>query len=125
MPKKRTRTRRRRPSRSPAAALAALLLTGCSVPAEQPILQQFFAESRLRDLTALQKFSTVVFEPRTDGIVRAFEIVGVSPLAGTTERVSVKADVAAPDGTMRSETIDVILDHRGGDWRVIGFARRP
>ena len=38
---------------------------------------QFFAASRLRDLTALRNVSTVVFEPASDGIVTSFEITGI------------------------------------------------
>ncbi len=108
-----------------AAAGAAL---ACGVRPEEPILQQFFAQSRLRDLTALQDVSTVVFEPRTDGIVRAFRIVRVAAVspggaAAVAKRVTVEAEVEAPDGAMRRETIAVTMESRDGVWIVTGFQK--
>ena len=46
-----------------------------SAASERALLDQFFAASRLRDRTALARFSTVVFEPRTDGIVEEFVVL--------------------------------------------------
>ena len=96
---------------------------------EEPVLQQFFAQSRLRDLTALQEVSNVVFEPRTDGIVRTFRIVSVTPTSSgvgmpDAKRVTVDAEVEAPDGATRRETIDVAMESRDGVWIVTGFERR-
>jgi hypothetical protein len=62
-----------------AVSLAAPVLVGCSAAAEQPILNQFFTASRLRDNTTLASFSTVAFEPGSAGIVNAFTITNVSP----------------------------------------------
>jgi hypothetical protein len=59
--------------------LTALSLAACSSGAEQPILNQFFAASRLRDNTTLGGFSTVAFEPATHGIITSFKITNVSP----------------------------------------------
>jgi hypothetical protein len=59
------------------ASLAAL--AGCSGAAEQPILNQFFMASRLRDNATLGSFSTVAFEPNAQGIVTSFTITSVSP----------------------------------------------
>ena len=84
-------------ARALVASLAMLILTGCSAPAEQRLLTQFFAASRLRDLTALRKLSTVVFEPATDGIVTSFEITGVRR-DGALKEVAVSAPVKLPDG---------------------------
>jgi hypothetical protein len=60
-------------------ALTALGLTACSSPPEQPILNQFFTASRLLDNSSLDNFSTVIFEPRTQGTVTSFTITGVTP----------------------------------------------
>src|SRR5260370_39059682 len=60
-------------------ALTALGLTACSSSPEQPILNQFFTASRLLDNTSLDNFSTVIFEPRTQGTVMSFTITGVTP----------------------------------------------
>jgi hypothetical protein len=62
-----------------AVSLAAPVLVGCSAAAEQPILNQFFTASRLRDNTTLASFSTVSFEPASAGIVNTFAITSVSP----------------------------------------------
>ncbi len=62
-----------------AVFLTTLAAVSCSNVAEQPILTRFFAASRLRDNTALQRFSTVIFEPRSQGIITSFEITDVGP----------------------------------------------
>jgi hypothetical protein len=61
------------------ASLTTLVLVGCSSGPEQPILNQFFTASRLRDNTTLANFSTVSFEPGTQGTVSSFDIVSVTP----------------------------------------------
>jgi hypothetical protein len=63
-----------------AASLSAPTLAGCSATAEQPILNQFFMASRLRDNTTLGGFSTVAFEPGSQGIITAFTITNVTPV---------------------------------------------
>src|SRR5262249_61393588 len=65
--------------RSLALALAAATLIGCSSTPEQPLLQQFFAASRLRDNTTLAGFAAAAFEPGTDGIITTFSITNVTP----------------------------------------------
>jgi hypothetical protein len=66
-------------SRSLALSLAAATLIGCSSTPEQPLLQQFFAASRLRDNTTLAGFAATAFEPGADGIVTTFSITNVTP----------------------------------------------
>ena len=76
-----------------------LTLVGCGPVAERTLIEQFFAASRLRDLTALSKVATVVFEPATDGIVTSFDIVEVA--AGSSsdlKTVLISAPVRLPDG---------------------------
>jgi hypothetical protein len=73
-------------ARAFAVWLIALLMTltflSCSAPAEQLLLSQFFAASRLRDLTALQHVATVVFEPGVDGVVTSFDVTRVTTTKG-------------------------------------------
>ena len=76
--------------------LLTLLVSNCSGAADRSLITQFFAASRLRDLTALSKISTVVFEP-ADGIVTSFDITGVAGDAAS-KRVSISAPVRLPDG---------------------------
>jgi hypothetical protein len=59
--------------------MAAATLIGCSSTPEQPILNQFFTASRLRDNTSLANFTTVAFEPNAQGIVISFDITNVTP----------------------------------------------
>lgn len=66
-------------SRSLAFTLAAATLIGCSSTPEQPLLQQFFTASRLRDNTTLAGFAAAAFEPGTDGIITTFSITNVTP----------------------------------------------
>ena len=65
-------------TRSLALTLAAATFIGCSSTPEQPILQQFFTASRLRDNTTLAGFAATAFEPGTDGIVTTFTITNVT-----------------------------------------------
>jgi len=65
-------------TRSIALTLAAATLIGCSSTPEQPILQQFFTASRLRDNTTLAGFAATAFEPGTDGVVTTFTINNVT-----------------------------------------------
>ena len=91
----------------------ALPLGACLPRAEQPILGQFFAASRLRDLTALTTLSTVVFEPTRDGIVTTFTIVAVSVERRdgdhVTKDVTIDAPVRMPNGQTTQKTLIVTL----------------
>ena len=87
-------------------------LTACAAP-EQPLLDQFFAASRLRDTTALQPIATVVFEPLEQGIVRTFRISAVTPerMNGglATKDVGVTATVVLPDGRTVEKNLIVTM----------------
>jgi hypothetical protein len=89
--------------------VAAALTQGCSVRPEQPLISDFFSASRLRDLTALARISTVVFEPRERGIVTSFTIRRVATAPGNgdgaVKEVEIEAPVKLPDGS----TVDKIL----------------
>jgi len=60
-------------------SLPILAALACSTAPEQPILNQFFTASRLRDKSSLDSFATTIFEPRTDGAVQTFSITSVAP----------------------------------------------
>jgi hypothetical protein len=111
-----------------AAAIAAtLLVVGCAAP-EQSLLEQFFGASRLRDTTALQAVSTVIFEPLQQGIVRTFRITGTTAEQANghtvTKDVTIDAAVILPDGRTLQKTLAVTLQHASGDesgrWIVAG-----
>ena len=105
----------------------AVTVGGCAAP-EQSLLEQFFGASRLRDTTALQGVSTVTFEPLQQGIVRTFEITGVTPerVDGQTaaKDITVVAPVILPDGqTVRKTLVVTMQRNNGGDsrrWIVTG-----
>ena len=63
---------------APALMATGLLVTACSSQPEQPILQQFFTASRLRDNQTLANFSAVSLDPQTQGSVSSFSITNVS-----------------------------------------------
>jgi hypothetical protein len=89
-----------------AVLLTALTLVGCSA-AEQPIIDQFFTASRLRDHTALGSFSTVSFEPAALGTINSFTITNVTaeqrrpPLEA--QRVVIDLSVADPRNRIDSK----------------------
>lgn len=114
-----------------AVMMAVVTLEACG-GAERPLLEQFFGASRLRDRTALQAVSTITFEPREQGIVRTFEIAGVTPerLEGRTfvKEVTVEAPVSMPGGQTMQKTLVVTMQramggNRGADpWIITGIA---
>ena len=84
--------------------VATMALAGCSHASEQRLLTQFFAASRLRDLTALQRLATVVFEPARDGVITSFDITAVVSRQSGAE-VSIVAPVRLPDGRTATKTL--------------------
>jgi hypothetical protein len=117
-----------------ASALIVCFLTltvlSCGPNTERALLGRFFAASRLRDLTALANFATVVFEPATDGVITDFDIVGITAVPRAdgvpmSEDVSISAPVRLPDGRTVVKTFAVTLqrvmpgdqDPRHG-WRI-------
>jgi predicted RNA-binding protein with TRAM domain len=91
------------------ASLIALMALSCGAATERVLLEQFFAASRLRDLTALGKFSTVVFEPATDGIITNFEMTNVVD-RGATKEVTISAPVRMFDGRTVTKNFVVTVE---------------
>jgi len=85
---------------------------GCSNAREHALLDQFFAASRLRDLTALRTVSNVVFEPREQGTVLGFEIKSVEEVSPGSKIVRVEAQVRRPDGQTAREILLVTISGR-------------
>ncbi len=101
-------------------------MAGCA-SSEQPLLEQFFAASRLRDTTALQAVATVTFEPLQQGIVRTFRVAGVTPERRSgntgTKDVTVDARVVLPDGRAVQKIFVITMRRdngtaRAGRWMV-------
>lgn len=92
--------------------LLAVAVAGCGLRIADPefaLLTQFFSESRLRDLTALQKISTVVFEPTRDGVVTSFEIQTVTAKGTDAKDVVIAAPVRRPDGRVENKRFTVTV----------------
>ena len=93
--------------------LAALAVVSCSNLAEQAVLNRFFAASRLRDTTALQKFSTVLFEPLSQGIITSFDITASGPEQHNgdlvTKELTISAPVKLPSGQTSQRTFVVTM----------------
>jgi hypothetical protein len=115
-----------------AVLAAAVWGAACGVRQERSIADEFFAESRLRDKTALQQIATVTFEPHINGIVERFEITKVSPEEDNTKSVTISAQVRLPAGAIVRKTIVLVMTHRAGDgptddpdrrsrWLITGF----
>ena len=120
------------------AAAVALLLAPIAAAcarhgAEHVVLEQFFNASRLRDRTALQKISTVIFEPLQQGTITAFTIRNVADVEGpngqvSSRQVTVSAPVRLPTGQTAEKTIILSLQRGDGvataQWMVTGFVVR-
>ena len=116
-----------------AVTLVTLTALSCAHDAERALLDRFFAASRLRDLTALRKIATVVFEPATDGIITSFDILQITAEQSPdgisrSKKVLISAPVRLPDGGTVTKTIVVTMGQRsaGGDqnpsrgWMITG-----
>lgn len=105
---------------APAVLLATVLVAGCSVRPEETLISDFFAASRLRDLTALARIGTVVFEPRERGTITSFTIRSVSVRSGDEDAegknavkdVLIDAMVRPPDGGTAAKAFTVRLQRR-------------
>lgn len=85
------------------------------------MLTRFFEAARLHDMTAVAALSDVTFNPRTEGVVREFDVVDVQR-AGESEVLTVDARVAAPDGRDVQRTLTVTLERREGRLVVTGIS---
>ena len=92
---------------------------------EQRLLEQFFSASRLRDRTALERISTVIFEPAERGTVTSFTISDVVERKSDqgqiqSKQVTVSAPVRLPNGDTATRKIILVLQFRER-WIVTGF----
>jgi hypothetical protein len=119
-------------------SLAVVTLSSCARAAEQTLLTQFFAASRLRDLTALSKISTVVFEPASDGIGTGFEITAIKATQGPdghpmAKDVSIVAAVRLPSGQTTLKAFVITMSrgvpgsdqYRLGTWLITAIKAGP
>lgn len=69
----------------------------------------------------MARLSAVPLNPRTDGIVDAFDISGVDRSDNQVERVTVSANVRAFDGRVRSRQFVFTMTRRDGHWFIQGW----
>jgi hypothetical protein len=116
--------RRRRALRTGGAVLASMVLGSCGwTPADEQVLIRFFEHSRAYDTTRLAPLATVVFNPRTDGVVDRFEVIergrDRSLEGGAVARdLTQRARVRSPGGREEERALQVTLERRGGSWVV-------
>jgi hypothetical protein len=88
------------------------------------VLERFFQASRLRDRTALKHLSTVIFEPRDQGIITTFDIIRVTSEERRGESLNKNVTVVAPvelsNGQTRMEQLIITMQKRGDEWMVTG-----
>ena len=101
----------------------ALVAAACGVLSpEEQLLTDFFEASRLHDTTVVARMSDVIFNPRVDGIVDAFDVERVEELPdGQSERVTVNARVRMLSGESASRTIEFTLTRRADRWFISGI----
>jgi hypothetical protein len=102
----------------------AAFLAGCTARPERPLLERFFEASRLRDRAALQHLSTVTFEPHDQGIITAFDVVGVTSEERNGEIVNKNVTVVAPvelsNGQIEKKKLIITMQKRDKEWIVTG-----
>ena len=97
--------------------LLAIAAAGCRVLSqEEQLLTRFFETARLHDTTVLAKYATVTFNPRTEGVVRAFDVERVETVDDASKRVTIEAQVAATDGQMVERTLVVTMRRQDDGW---------
>jgi hypothetical protein len=105
--------------------IAIITLAGCGHPAERALVDQFFSVSRLRDRTAAQSIATVFFDPKDQGLVRAFTIRNVTPEEEgggvVSKNVTIRASVESLAGVKEEKTIFVTMQRRpNAAWLITG-----
>lgn len=108
------------------SALWAFAITACSVasPEEQTLLRFFVAAPTL-DSTVIQKYATIGFNPRTEGIVQSFTVQTVGPERQDRKDVTLDAVVREPDGTMVRRVFVATFQRMDGRWIITGLRRTP
>jgi hypothetical protein len=73
----------------------------------------------------MARLSAVPMNPRTDGIVEAFDVKAVDRTDGQTERVTVSANLRMFDGSKRSRELVFTMTRRDGRWSIQEWRGAP
>ena len=100
------------------ALCLALVAVGCGVLSpEEQLLTDFFEASRLYDTTVVAKMSDVTFNPRIDGVVDYFEVIGIERADdGQSEQVTIQARVRGAGAQAVSKMMVATLRRQNGRW---------
>ena len=91
------------------------LACGVLSPEEQ-LLTAFFEASRVYDTSVMARLSARPLNPRTDGIVDAFEIERVDRADKGRRQVTVGTRVRRFDGQVSSRRLVFTVAHQDGRW---------
>jgi hypothetical protein len=89
------------------SAFWALASAACAASAEEQTLLKFFEAARALDRTILDKYATVGFNPRTEGIVQAFTVTDVGQERQGRKDVTIDAIIRDPAGATARRTLVV------------------
>ena len=81
---------------------------------EEQLLTDFFEASRVYDTSVMARLSSVPLNPRTEGIVDAFDVLHVDRDDADNERVTVNARVRRFDGQISSRQFVFAMTRRDG-----------
>jgi hypothetical protein len=88
---------------------------------EAQLLTDFFEAARLYDTAVMARLSAKPMNPRTEGIVDAFDIQQVDKDDDGSSRVTVNARVRRFDGQVGSRQLVFSLVRRDGRWFIAGW----
>lgn len=105
---------------------AVMLAGGCAWPSpERQLLLDVFQACRIYDLTVLERLSTAPCNPKTDGVVQTFDLIGVERLTPASRRVSIQAAVRMFDGSTSDRAMTITIAERDGRWMVTDITPPP
>jgi hypothetical protein len=108
---------------SAASALASAACSPASV--EEQTLLQFFVAARTLDSTAIGKYATIGFNPRTEGIVETFSVIAIGPEREGRKDVTIEAVVRDPRGVTTSRTMITTFQQRADRWLITALRQTP
>ena len=92
---------------------------------EEQLLTDYFEASRVHDTSVIARLAAGAFNPRTHGVVDAFEIERVDRAEGGREQVTVAARVRQFDGRVVSRRLVFTVTSRDGRWFVQDWRVAP
>jgi hypothetical protein len=111
---------------SAVSALWVVALVACSpASVEEQTLLRFFVAARTLDSTVIQKYATIGFNPRTEGIVQSFTMRTMSPEQQGRKDATIDAVVREPDGAKVRRTLVAKFQKIEGRWMITGLQRTP